>query len=229
MSTLTCHLVTRNPDAAAAWYTSVLGATEASRITLPGGQVLTIELRFGDSTLSISDEFPEMGIVSPLTLGGTYGALHLAVEDADAVLAAGTGGRRDRVRATARRVLGGPDRAVHRPVRPSLGDRPAHQGRAARGGRAAGRGGVRRGPGLGAVPRVVAGYEPGRLRRPGSSWWPAEVAGVELRASKWSGRGPFGVGGLDVLEEAAAHPEFLAGRRDDVPQARWRAEPGRPR
>ncbi len=50
MSTLTCHLVTRNPDAAAAWYASVLGATEASRITLPGGQVLTIELRFGDST-----------------------------------------------------------------------------------------------------------------------------------------------------------------------------------
>src|SRR5213078_4090904 len=85
MSTLTCHLVTRNPDAAAAWYASVLGATEASRITLPGGQVLTIELRFGDSTLSISDEFPEMGVVSPLTLGGTYGALHLAVEDADAV------------------------------------------------------------------------------------------------------------------------------------------------
>ena len=131
MSTLTCHLVTRNPDAAAAWYTSVLGATEASRITLPGGQVLTIELRFGDSTLSISDEFPEMGVVSPLTLGGTYGALHLAVEDADAVLAAGTGARRDRVRAAARRVLGRSDGAVHRPVRPSLGDRPAHQGRAA--------------------------------------------------------------------------------------------------
>ena len=85
MSTLTCHLVTRNPDAAAAWYGSVLDAEETSRITLPGGQVLTIELRFGDSTLSIADEFPEMGVVSPLTLGGTYGALHLAVEDADAV------------------------------------------------------------------------------------------------------------------------------------------------
>jgi PhnB protein len=82
MSTLTLHLVTRDPDAAAAWYGSVLGAQEASRITLPGGQVLTIELRFGDSVLAISDEFPGMGIVSPLTLGGTYGALHLAVEDA---------------------------------------------------------------------------------------------------------------------------------------------------
>src|SRR6266571_550868 len=76
MSTLTCHLVTRNPDAAAAWYGSALGAEETSRITLPGGQVLTIELRFGDSTLAISDEFPDMGVVSPLTLGGTYGALH---------------------------------------------------------------------------------------------------------------------------------------------------------
>jgi PhnB protein len=85
MSSLTCHLVTRDPNAAAAWYSSVLGAEETSRITLPGGQVLTIELRFGDSTLAISDEFPDMGVVSPLTLGGTYGALHLAVEDAGAV------------------------------------------------------------------------------------------------------------------------------------------------
>ena len=85
MGTLTPHLVARNPDAAAAWYGSVLGAVEDSRITLPGGQVLTIELRFGDSTLAIADEFPDLGIVSPLTLGGTYGALHLAVEDANAV------------------------------------------------------------------------------------------------------------------------------------------------
>ena len=85
MSTLTCHLVTRNPAAAAAWYGSVLGAVETSRITLPGGQVMTIELRFGDSTMAIADEFPDAGVVSPLTLGGTYGALHLAVEDADAV------------------------------------------------------------------------------------------------------------------------------------------------
>jgi PhnB protein len=85
MSTLTSHLVTRDPASAAAWYVSVLGAAENSRITLPGGQVLTIELQFGDSVLAIGDEFPGLGIVSPLTLGGTYGALHLAVDDADAV------------------------------------------------------------------------------------------------------------------------------------------------
>jgi PhnB protein len=80
MATLTQHLVTRDPDAASAWYSSVLGATETSRIVLPGGQVLTIELAF-------ADEFPTIGIVSPLTLGGTYGALHLAVDDVDAVWA----------------------------------------------------------------------------------------------------------------------------------------------
>src|SRR5438874_5208980 len=85
MSRLTPHLVTRDPAAAAAWYGSVLGAAEESRITLPGGRVLTVELRFADSKLAIGDEFPDMGIVSPLTLGGTYGALHLAVADADRV------------------------------------------------------------------------------------------------------------------------------------------------
>jgi PhnB protein len=62
VSTLTCHLVTRNPAAAAAWYGSVLGAVETGRITLPGGQVMTIELRFGDSTMAIADEFPRWAV-----------------------------------------------------------------------------------------------------------------------------------------------------------------------
>jgi PhnB protein len=85
MGTLTPHLVTRDPAAAAVWYGSVLGAVETSRITLPGGQVLTIELRFGDSMLAIADEFPDLGILSPQALGGTYAALHLSVDDAAAV------------------------------------------------------------------------------------------------------------------------------------------------
>jgi PhnB protein len=87
MATLTQHLVTRDPDDASKWYSAVLGAEETSRITLPTGQVLTIELAFGDSIVAIADEFPSMGIVSPLTLGGTYGALHLAVDDVDVVWA----------------------------------------------------------------------------------------------------------------------------------------------
>lgn len=85
MSTLTWHCVVGDPGDAAEWYTSVLDARETSRITLPDGQILTIELAFGDSVVAISGEFPAMGVVSPKTLGGTYGAMHLAVEDAVAV------------------------------------------------------------------------------------------------------------------------------------------------
>ena len=83
MTTLTPHLVVRDVTRAAQWYAQALGAQERSRIPLPGGKVLTIELGFGDSTVMIADEFPEQGIVSPLTLGGTYGALQIATDDVD--------------------------------------------------------------------------------------------------------------------------------------------------
>ncbi|WP_377273380.1 VOC family protein [Peterkaempfera sp. SMS 1(5)a] len=85
MTTLTPHLVVRDVTRAAEWYAQALGAQERSRIPLPGGRVLTIELAFGDSTVMIADEFPEQGIVSPLTLGGTYGALQIATDDVDAL------------------------------------------------------------------------------------------------------------------------------------------------
>ncbi|MGH9099055.1 MAG: VOC family protein, partial [Acidimicrobiales bacterium] len=84
MASLSFHFVTRDPARASQWYQAVLGAYETSRITLPDGDVLTIDLQLGDDQIAIADELPEHGIVSPLTLGGTYGALHLSVEDVDA-------------------------------------------------------------------------------------------------------------------------------------------------
>ena len=50
---------------------------------LYGGRMSTLTYHL--VTREIADEFPDMGVVSPQTLGGTYGALHIAVEDADAV------------------------------------------------------------------------------------------------------------------------------------------------
>ncbi|MBO0745046.1 MAG: VOC family protein [Candidatus Dormibacteraeota bacterium] len=85
MGVLTIHLVARDAGRASAWYVSVFGAKEQGRISLPDGRVLTTELEFGDSVLAIGEEFPDMGIVSPLTLGGTHGAIHVAVDDADLV------------------------------------------------------------------------------------------------------------------------------------------------
>lgn len=65
-------------------YERALGAELGNRIPVPGGRYLQIELVFGDSRAMIADEFPELGAISPQTLGGTYGALTIACEDADA-------------------------------------------------------------------------------------------------------------------------------------------------
>ena len=83
--TITPHLVVRDADAAARWYAKALGAEERGRIPVPDGRFMQIELVFGNSTVMIADEFPELGIVSPLALGGTHGALTIHTDDADAV------------------------------------------------------------------------------------------------------------------------------------------------
>jgi len=85
MHTITPHVVVRDAARAVEWYTSVLGAEERLRIPVPDGRLMSVELRFGDSAVMLADEFPEMGIVSPQTLGGTYMALHLMVDDVDKV------------------------------------------------------------------------------------------------------------------------------------------------
>ncbi|MBO0841156.1 MAG: VOC family protein [Sciscionella sp.] len=85
MSGLSPHLVVSDAQRAARWYQDVLGADEVGRIPLPGGKVLAIELRIGDTEVHVADEYPDQGIVSPRTLGGTYLALQLPVDDPDEV------------------------------------------------------------------------------------------------------------------------------------------------
>lgn len=81
--TITPHIVVRDAARAAAWYEEAFGAHERGRIPVPGGKFIEIELRFGDSTVMIADEFSEMGVLSPESVGGTYGALHIATDDVD--------------------------------------------------------------------------------------------------------------------------------------------------
>ena len=85
--TVVPHIVVGGAERAAAWYEDALGATIGSRIPVPGGKFMQIELRFGDSVVMIADEFPELGVVSPLTLGGTYGALTITTDDVDTLWA----------------------------------------------------------------------------------------------------------------------------------------------
>ncbi len=69
--TITPNIVVRGAAAASQWYQRALGAEEHGRTPVPGGKFMRIELRFGDSTVMIVDEFPDLGVVSPLSLGGT--------------------------------------------------------------------------------------------------------------------------------------------------------------
>ena len=50
-----------------------------------GGKLMQVELRFGDSTVMLADEFPDLGVVSPLSIGGTATVLHFSSDDVDAV------------------------------------------------------------------------------------------------------------------------------------------------
>ena len=83
MTDVTPHIVVRDAGRAAEWYERALGAEIGSRIPVPDGRFMQIELLFGDSPVMVADEFPEWEAVSPLTLGGTYGALTITTDAVD--------------------------------------------------------------------------------------------------------------------------------------------------
>jgi PhnB protein len=84
---ITTHIIVAGAARAAHWYTTVLGAEERSRITLPDGRLIHLELRFGPSVVMVADEFPEHGALSPATTGCTSAVLYLQTSGVDAVWA----------------------------------------------------------------------------------------------------------------------------------------------
>jgi PhnB protein len=85
--TLTPHIVVHDAAGAADWYARALDAQERQRVELPGGKIMSLELWFGESSVMVADEFPEMGVLSPLSIGGTAVVLNLLTDDVDALWA----------------------------------------------------------------------------------------------------------------------------------------------
>ena len=84
--TLTPHLIVKGASEAIAFYKKAFGAEEIRRIPGPDGKSLIhAELKIGDSRLFLVDEFPEMGCLGPLGIGGAPIFTHVYVEDVDAV------------------------------------------------------------------------------------------------------------------------------------------------
>jgi uncharacterized glyoxalase superfamily protein PhnB len=84
---ITAHIVVQGADRAAAFYRDAFGAEEIERIPTPDGRLMSVQLRIGASMLHVADEFPEMGVLAPPSIGGTPVVLALDVDDAEAVFA----------------------------------------------------------------------------------------------------------------------------------------------
>jgi uncharacterized glyoxalase superfamily protein PhnB len=81
---IVAHIVVQGAERAAVFYAEAFGAQEVSRIPVPDGRLMSVQLRIGGGLLHLADEFPEMGVLAPPTIGGTPIVLALEVDDADA-------------------------------------------------------------------------------------------------------------------------------------------------
>jgi PhnB protein len=80
---VTAYLIIKGAAAAIDFYKKAFNAVETVRMPQPDGRIGHAELKFGDSHVMLADEFPEMDVVSPKTLGNSPVGLLLYVDDVD--------------------------------------------------------------------------------------------------------------------------------------------------
>ena len=92
------YLSCRDAASAIDFYKKAFGATELMRMAQPDGKVGHAEIQIGAAKIMIADEFPEMGVRSPQSIGGSPVGIHVYVPDVDAIAsrAAGAGAKIDR-------------------------------------------------------------------------------------------------------------------------------------
>lgn len=80
------HLVCTGAAAAIEFYREAFGATCSIRVPGPDGRLIHACVEIQGAPVMLVDEHPEMGSVSPTSLGGTPVTIHLVVPDADKVV-----------------------------------------------------------------------------------------------------------------------------------------------
>jgi PhnB protein len=85
--TLTIRITCAGAARAIEFYKKAFGAVEGLRLDMPDGRVGHAELRIGNASLELADEFPEMNIRGPQPIGGTPATLCLDVDDTDRAVA----------------------------------------------------------------------------------------------------------------------------------------------
>jgi PhnB protein len=87
---VTPYLCVKGGADAIEFYKRALGAKEVMRMGAPDGKIGHAELQIGDSRVMLADEFPEMGFLSPQSVGGAPVMMHLYVEDVDSTVSRAT-------------------------------------------------------------------------------------------------------------------------------------------
>lgn len=85
--TVTPYLIIKGCAEALEFYKKAFGAQETMRMGSPDGRIGHAELQIGTSKVMLADEHPEIGALSPQTLGGAAVMMHMYVEDVDQVVA----------------------------------------------------------------------------------------------------------------------------------------------
>ena len=83
--TATPYLIVQGAAQALDFYQRAFGAHEIMRFP-HGDKIGHAEIEIGDSRIMLADEYPDMGALSPKTIGGTAVSIMLYVEDVDAVV-----------------------------------------------------------------------------------------------------------------------------------------------
>jgi PhnB protein len=84
--TLNTYIAVDDAAAAIDFYQRALGAHERFRMPTQEGKIGHAELQIGDSTVMLSDAFPQSTTKPPKQLGGTSAAMLVYVDDVDAVV-----------------------------------------------------------------------------------------------------------------------------------------------
>lgn len=82
------YLVVRGAGDAIAYYQRALGAQLVFKLDAPDGSVMHAEMKVGEARFMLSEERPQYGALSPLSLGGTSTTAVVYVPDVDAQVAA---------------------------------------------------------------------------------------------------------------------------------------------
>jgi len=81
---VTPYISVKDSAAAIEFYKTAFRATELARIPMPDGRIGHAEIKIGDATIMMADEFPEIQFLSPESLGGSGVMIYVYVDDVDA-------------------------------------------------------------------------------------------------------------------------------------------------